>query len=280
MLKKLLSIQLIICLFLLPSCAEKFDKKSTVHRFSYAEASGLYTSFLSAGDFISLNENGEQVVSFGNASSTASQNDMKNAVTSDISAVGYISSSQLTDEVKALKINGFAPSYENIKSDKYELYHPLNLAYDEGKISDGGLDFVRYIFSKDGQHIISKNGYITFSDGTFYISSMPKGVLTLYCSYSSYPVVDRLARAYMNLVNKNLQIEIQTSHTEDCITSAGQNGGIAFVSSEVSQANLTSKLYSADGIAIIVNPLNPIDNITSEQLKKLFSQNELTWEEF
>ena len=280
MFKKLISIQLILCIFLLPSCGKKFDKESSVHRFSYEESSGIYTSFLSAGDFISLNKNGEQVVSFGNATSVTSQNNMKNAIISDISAIGYISSSQLTDEVKALKINGFAPNYENIKSDKYELYHPLNLAYDEGKISDGGLDFVRYIFSKDGQHIISKNGYVTFSDGTFYISSAPKGTLTLYCSYSSYHIADKLARAYMNLVNKDLKIELQTAHTEDCIISATQNGGIAFVSSEVSSSSLTSKLYSADGIAIIVNPLNPIDNITSKQLKKLFSQNELTWEEF
>ena len=279
MFKKLLCIALVICTALLCSCSDRFDESNSIHRFSYEDGSGLYKTFLSSGGFIFVNDQGENDVSFCKANTVVSQNDMLNAVISDISAIGYISSSQITDEIKALKINGFAPSTENIKNDKYELYHPLNLAYNEDSISECGLDFVRYIFSKDGQHIISKNGYVSFSEGKFYISSLPKGALTLYCSYSSYPVVDRLAKAYMNLVNRDLEIEIHTSNSEECIASAKQNGGVAFISSEISDTSLVCELYSADGIAIIVNASNPIDNVTTEQIKKIFSQNEIKWEE-
>lgn len=278
MFKKLLCILLIICTAALCSCSDKFDEDNAVHRFSYPDASGIYNSFVSAGDFISLDEEGNNVISFGDATAVNAPLDMLNAVSSDPSSIGYISASQITGDVKALKLNGFMPTPENIREDKYELYHPLNLAYDENNISDGGLDFIRYIFSEDGQHIISKNGYVSFDKGSYYISSMPRGELTLYCSYSSYPIAEKLAKAYMNLVNDKLKIELHTSHTEECVASVGQSGGIAFISSEIPHtSSLACRLYSADGIAVIVNAENPTEDISLEQVKKIFSQNGIKW---
>ncbi len=110
------------------------------------------------------------------------------------------------------------------------------------------------------------------------IYAKTKGNLTLYCSYSSYFIVDKLAKAYMNLVNTGLNIEIQTSLSRAC-AEAAKNGGIAFTSAEIPKTALTCKLYSACGISVIVHPSNPNDSLTSENIKEIFSGTKSKWKE-
>ncbi|EAR62147.1 substrate-binding domain-containing protein [Neptuniibacter caesariensis] len=42
----------------------------------------------------------------------------------------------------------------------------------------------------------------------------------------------------------------------------------------------TEHIIGMDGLAVIVNPSNPIDNLSTEQLAKLFSGNAVNWKEF
>ena len=67
-------------------------------------------------------------------------------------------------DVKILKLNGKAPSYENIKTGHYVLYRPLYLVTKVGKRDNKGHDFIRFALSRDGQEIIRGQGTVPYSE--------------------------------------------------------------------------------------------------------------------
>ena len=89
-------------------------------------------------------------------------------ITEDLYGVGYSGIGYVTSGVKVLplaKDTGSTPiagTYENVVSDKYPLSRYLNIyiAYAPGSQLDPVVrEFVRYIFSKEGQEIVVKDGY-------------------------------------------------------------------------------------------------------------------------
>ena len=62
--KKSLCVFLALTALFLPSCSGKFNKDSNIHGFSYNDGSGLHLSFVSSGDFIYINDEGESTNSF------------------------------------------------------------------------------------------------------------------------------------------------------------------------------------------------------------------------
>ena len=166
--KKALCVFFALTVLFLPSCSGKFSKDSDIHTFSYSDGSGLRLSFISSGDFIYINDEGESTNSFTKYTSVEKPADMISAVSSDPAAIGYTLSCYKDESVKEVKIDGTSPTYENVKNDVYPLYCPLYLLYDDTLITDGGLDFIRYILSTDAQQIITKNNFVSISDGTVY----------------------------------------------------------------------------------------------------------------
>ena len=67
-------------------------------------------------------------------------------------------------DAKLLKLNGHAPSYENIKNGKYVLYRPLYLVTKVGKTDQKVRDFIRFAVSLEGQAIIKKQGTVPYSE--------------------------------------------------------------------------------------------------------------------
>ncbi len=74
-----------------------------------------------------------------------------------------ISSAKRRD-VKILKLNGKAPSYDNIKTGKYVLYRPLYLVTKMGKRDKKGRDFIRFAVSREGQEIIRSQGTVPYAE--------------------------------------------------------------------------------------------------------------------
>ncbi len=63
--------------------------------------------------------------------------------------------------VKALKIDGAEATEQNIKDGKYtKSARPFNIATKKGADNEVAKDFIAYIMSKEGQQVISENGYI------------------------------------------------------------------------------------------------------------------------
>ncbi len=67
-------------------------------------------------------------------------------------------------KVKLLKLDGKAPTYENIKNGSYALYRPLYLVIKRGNKDPLVLDFIKFAVSKEGQKIIRAQGTVPYSE--------------------------------------------------------------------------------------------------------------------
>jgi len=74
-----------------------------------------------------------------------------------------ISSAKRRD-VKILKLNGHAPTYDNIKTGNYVLYRPLYLVTRLGDRNNKGRDFIRFAVSRAGQDIIRRQGTVPYAE--------------------------------------------------------------------------------------------------------------------
>ena len=188
-------------------------------------------------------------------------------------AIGYISLGSLNGSVKALDIDGFAPTKENIKAAKYPIARPFNIAT-KGKMNDAVKDFVDFILSADGQAIIEGNGYIGVSDGKKFQAKKLKGKIVIAGSSSVSPVMEKLKEAYMAL-NPEMEIEIQTNDSSSGMLAAKEETcdiGMASRNLKPSELEaLTPQTIARDGIAVIVNKQNQISNISLAKLRDIYT---------
>ena len=106
--------------------------------------------------------------------------------------------------------------------------------------------------------------------------------MTVAGSSSVSPVMEKLAEAYMKL-NGNVKIEIQTSDSTTGMTSAIDGVcDIGMASRELKDTEakkLTATVIAQDGIAVVVNNNNPIDNLTKDQVKSIYVGETTSWSE-
>ena len=238
------------------------------------------------GAFIELfgieeEENGEKVdKTTDEASITNSTSVMMSSVANDANAIGYISLGSLDDSVKAVKIDGAEATVDDINDGTYKIFRPFNIAT-KGDVSDAAQDFINYIMSKDGQAVVEENKYIAVGEPEDYTSNGAEGKVVVAGSSSVSPVMQKLKEAYEK-VNDKVEIEIQTSDS----TTGMQNTidgicDIGMASRELkdseTEAGLTATVIANDGIAVVVNNDNPIDEMTSDQVKRVFTGETTTW---
>ena len=89
---------------------------------------------------------------------------LEKAVEKDINAVGVTGiSSARKRKVKNLKLDGKAPTYDNIRKGEYGLYRPLYLAMNsQGKNYAEVKKFIKYAHSQEGRTIIRNNGTVPY----------------------------------------------------------------------------------------------------------------------
>ena len=217
------------------------------------------------------------------ASITNSTSVMMTTVSGDENAIGYISLGSLNDTVKAVKIDGAEASAENVSNDTYKVSRPFNIVTSK-EAGDAAKDFVSYIMSAEGQQIVEDNGYIKEdAEAAAYEAGEVSGKVVVAGSSSISPVMEKLKEAYEE-VNKDVTIEIQTSDSTTGINSA--NEGICDIGmasrelkDEEKELGLDAQVIARDGIAVIVNNENDTDELTSEQVKAIFTGETTEWEE-
>ena len=200
-------------------------------------------------------------------------------VASDPSAIGYVSLGSLNDKVKALKIDGAEATVDNIKSGTYKISRPFNIATN-GTPSDAAQDFINYILSSEGQKVVEDAGYIASVDNAeAYANSGAKGKVVIAGSSSVTPVMEKLKEAYAK-VNSDVEIEINQSDSTTGLQAAMDGtADIGMASRELkdSENSLTPTVIAIDGIAVIVNNDNSVDDMTADQIKAIFTGETTTW---
>ena len=202
-------------------------------------------------------------------------------VAGDPYAIGYISLGSLNDTVKALKIDGAEATAENVKAGTYKVSRPFNVAT-KGDASEAAQDFMSFIMSAEGQQVIEDNGYIKVDDAAAaYAGTKPEGKIVVAGSSSVSPVMEKLKEAY-TAINPNATIEIQTSDSTAGMTAAMDGtcdiGMASRALSEDEAAALNATVIASDGIAVVVAPGNPLDELTSGQVKSVFTGETLAWD--
>lgn len=90
-----------------------------------------------------------------------STGDVITAVSQNPNAIGYASLASVKDSVKAVSVNGVAPSEETVKDGTYLIQRPFVLVTVEGKeLSTAAQAFFDYITSADANEVITGAGVV------------------------------------------------------------------------------------------------------------------------
>ena len=168
------------------------------------------------------------------------------------------------------------------ESGTYKVVRPFNIAVTED-VSEVAQDFINFIMSSDGQAVVEENGYIPVGDQPAYEGTSPKGKVVVAGSSSVTPVMEKLKEAYAE-VNPNAEIEVQQSDSTTGMQSAIDGlCDIGMASRELKDSEtsegLTATVIAQDGIAVIVNNDSGIDELSSDQVKSIYTGEALDWED-
>ena len=101
-------------------------------------------------------------------------------------------------------------------------------------------------------------------------------------SSSVSPVMEKLIEAYKE-VNPDAEIELQTTDSTTGVTSTIDGSyDIGMASRELKDeetAEVEGQVMATDGIAVIVNKANTTDELSSDQVKTIYTGEALTWDE-
>lgn len=257
------------------------SKSQTITVVSREDGSGTRGAFIELFGIEQKDANGKKVDNTtDDATITNSTEVMMTTVAGDEAAIGYTSLGALNSSIKALKVDGAEATAANVKSGTYKISRPFNIAT-KGTVSEVTQDFINYILSEDGQKIVESNGYISQGNSGAFTSNGASGKIVVAGSSSVTPVMGKLLEAYQK-VNTGAKIELQENDSTTGMTAAIDGTcDIGMASRELKDseksAGLTNQVIALDGIAVIVNNKNSASNITSEQVKAIFTGETTDW---
>ncbi|MCJ7967095.1 substrate-binding domain-containing protein [Lachnospiraceae bacterium NSJ-171] len=256
-----------------------FDTSKDISVVSREDGSGTRGAFIELTGVEEKDADGNKVDNTTlDASITNSTEVMMTTVSGNDYAIGYASLGSLNDTVKAVKVGGVEATADNINAGTYTLARPFNIVTGDS-VSEVAQDFINYIMSEDGQKIISDNGYIEVENTGSFTSTEAKGSIVVAGSSSVTPVMEKLKEAYAK-VNANASIEIQESDSTTGVNSAIEGTcdiGMASRDLKDEEKGVKATAIAKDGIAVIVNNNNTIDDLTVDQIKDIFTGAVTTW---
>ena len=245
-----------------------------VNVISREEGSGTRGAFIELFGIEQKNEDGEKTdYTTDDCDITNSTSVMMTSVAGNDCAIGYISLGSMNETVKVLPIDGVKASVENIKNGSYKVARPFNIAT-KSEVSDSAKDFIAFIMSAEGQAVIEANGYIAVAeDAPAFDGGKVSGKIVIAGSSSVTPVMEKLKEAYENM-NPNVEIELQQSDSSSGMASAIDGVcDIGMASRELKESELekglTGLIIAMDGIAVIVSLDNPVEGLTTEQVRDI-----------
>lgn len=251
------------------------DGEGNISVISREEGSGTRGAFVELLGIEEKDADGNKVDhTIETAEITNSTAVMMQTVAGNNAAIGYISLGSLDDSVRALKIDGVAPSVDTVKNGEYKVSRPFNIVTGDNtnEVTD---DFIAYILSDQGQAVVEQEGYVSQDSTGKFESKKPSGKILIAGSSSVSPVMQVLKEAYL-AINPNAEIELQTSDSSTGISdtiSGVANIGMASrdLKDEEAAEGVKSTVIAKDGIAIIVNNQSAIEEMTADQVKSIYT---------
>lgn len=138
--------------------------------------------------------------------------------------------------------------------------------------------------SAEGQEVVVSEGYVeAVTDApTYEAAEGLSGNISVVGSTSVTPVMEVLVEEYTTL-NPEVTIDITSNGSSAGMTAAMDGSAdIGMASRELKDEELevlTAEAIAIDGIAVIVNPENTIEDLTMEQVRQIFTGEVTTWDE-
>lgn len=266
-----------------PDATSDWDETSDVTIVSREDGSGTRGAFIELFGIEEKQDDGTKVdMTTTDAQITNNTSVMLTTVADNEYAIGYVSLGSLNDSVKALKIDGAEATAENIENGSYKVSRPFNIAVKKDLNNKVAKDFMSFIMSTEGQKVVADEKYIAVADVKDYAGTKPSGSCVVGGSSSVSPLMEKLIEAY-KAVNPNASIELQTSDSTTGMTSTIEGSyDIGMASRELKEeeaAELEPTVIATDGIAVVVNNANPLDELSADQVKDIYVGNVSTWDE-
>lgn len=280
--KKLITLALtIVMVFSLAACGaggERGDTASPIYVISREDGSGTRSAFT---ELMGIRVDGVDHTTV-NAEISQSTSVVVTTIVGNENAIGYISMGAMSDKVKSVKVDGVEATAENVKAGAYPVSRPFAVATNS-ELSGLAADFLEYILSAEGQAIIAEEGYITINDAaaSYEVKNGLEGKIVLAGSTSVAPVMQVIADSYKALY-EGVEIEIQQTGSGAGITSTIEKACDIGMSSRTLKAEeaaqgLTETTIAMDGIAVIVNHNNAVEDLTSQQIRQIFTGEVTDW---
>lgn len=262
--------------------ATDFDYSEYINVNTREDGSGTRGAFIELFGVEEKNDAGEKVDNTTEEANVTNNTEaMLTTVAGDDYAIGYVSLGSLNDTVKAVKIDGAEASVENIKNGSYAVSRPFNIATGDN-VSEVAEDFINFILSAEGQAVIEEKGYIAAVDeAEAFESNGAEGKIVVGGSSSVSPVMEKLIEAYQ-AINTGAEIELQTSDSTTGMTSTMDGTydiGMASRELKDEESSLTATKIAIDGIAVIVNNNNPVEDLSADNVKGIYVGEITSWEE-
>src|SRR5690625_497906 len=260
--------------------SQKFEADREIHLYTRELGSGTRSAFKSVDHL--TDENGDDILSpkatVQNSTSATIQ-----AVESDLYGISYISLGSLNSSVKAVSIDEVEPTIENIQEGNYQLIRNFNVTYGK-ELSDVAEDFWKFMFSAQAQELVEEDGYVSVdTTAPKYEPSGLSGSISIVGSTSVEPTIQKFSEAYREL-NPDVTIDITAPGSGAGITSAIDGSADIGMSSREPDDNEAEQLIetapiAVDGIVVIVNNNNPLENLEIQEIQGLYLEYIDTWDE-
>lgn len=259
-----------------------FHSEKEIHSYTREIGSGTRSAFTEVTGLV--DKNGDD-----NISPTVTVQNSTNAITQTVAtdphSISYISLGSLNDGVKALSVDDAEPTRDAIRAGDYKLVRGFNMVHGSN-LSEVAQDFWNFMFSAQAQALVEEAGFVSVdADASEYEPAGLSGSIMIVGSTSVEPVVQLFSEEYRKY-NPDVTIDI---------TSPGSGAGITTVIDGSADLGMTSRATTAeeneqlagveaiaiDGIVMIVNNQNPLGNISSLEIRRIFVsdyETNITWD--
>lgn len=263
--------------------AEGFDTSQTINVISREDGSGTRGAFTEITGVLVEEGETETDNTYSAATIQNSTSGVMTTVAGDPASIGYISLGSLDDSVKGVTIEGVEATAETVQDGSYAIARPFNVAYGE-ELSEVAQDFWDYIMSAEGQEIVVGEGYVeAVTDApAFEATEGMSGNISIVGSTSVTPVMEVLVEEYTAL-NPEVTIDVTSNGSSAGMTAAMDGSAdIGMASRELKDEELdvlTAEPLAIDGISVIANNENSVEDLTMEQVRQIFTGEVTTWAE-
>ncbi len=194
------------------------------------------------------------------------------AVAATPGAIGYLPFGFVDGSVKALKIDGVEPTAKNVADGQYPLHRAVNMLT-LGEPDGAVKAWLDWMLSEPGQKIVVEEGYIAGLSGE----------VTVVGSEAMLPLLERLGGAF-RLATKTVQVQVRGGGSAAGIEAVGRGrADMGMATRDLNEAERLAypdlQVYSLgrDGIAIVVNPAMPVEDLTEEQVQEILAGRVDNW---